>query len=109
MTVTQSTAYQCLPAAEAAALIRREANVTVFDVRDVASYQRGHLAAAMHLAEDRLPAWFRRLGKEQPVLIYCYQGNASRIYAQLFADFHFSRVYSVDGGYEPLAAALAGG
>lgn len=107
MTVAEQTTYQCLPAAEAADLIRAETNVTVFDVRDVASYRRAHVAEAMHLSEDRLPAWFRRLAKDQPVVIYCYQGNASKTYAQMFADFRFSRVFSVNGGYEPLAAALA--
>lgn len=107
MTVAEPTTYQCLPADAAAQLIRTATAATLFDVRDVASYRNGHVTEAMHLAEDRLPAWFRCLPKEQLVVIYCYKGNASKTYAQMFSDFHFTRVVSVDGGYEALAAALA--
>lgn len=107
MTVAEPTIYQCIPPLGAARLIRSEPNVTIFDVRDFAAYRQGHVDGAAHLAEDRLMGWFRRLPKEQPVLIYCYKGNASKVYAQMFSDFRFTRVFSVDGGYEPLAAALA--
>ena len=105
MTIAET--YRRITSAEAATLIQAEAGISIFDVRDLASYRLGHVADAAHLTEDRLPAWFRRLPREQPVLIYCYKGNASQAYAQMFADFHFARVFSVDGGYEPLAAALA--
>jgi len=49
----------------------------------------------------------KRLPKDAPVVIYCYHGNASKVFAQMFVDFRYSKVFSVDGGYEPLAAALA--
>ncbi|MBI2276580.1 MAG: thiosulfate sulfurtransferase GlpE [Dechloromonas sp.] len=107
MTVAEPSPFQNLPAPAAAALIQSEPNVTVFDVRDLASYRQGHVTGAAHLSEDRLMGWFRRLPKEQPILIYCYKGNASKVYAQMFSDFRFTRVFSVDGGYEPLAALLA--
>jgi len=107
MSLAEPTTYQRIPAAQALALIAAEPAATVFDVRDTASYQRGHLPGAAHLAEDRLPGWFRRLGKEQPVIIYCYHGNASQTFAQMFVDFRFRQVFSVDGGYEALAAVLA--
>lgn len=108
MTPAEKTAFRCLPATDAAALIRSEPTAAVFDVRDMASYQRAHVDGAAHLSEDRLLAWMRRLPKEAPVIIYCYHGNASKTYAQMLSDFRYSRVFSVDGGYEPLAAALAG-
>ena len=38
--------------------------------------------------------------KDAPVLIYCYHGNASQEFAQIFSDFRFREVYSLDGGYE---------
>ena len=107
MTPAEKTAFRCLPASDAAALIRNEPTAAVFDVRDMASYQRAHVDGAAHLSEDRLLAWMRRLPKDAPVVIYCYHGNASKTFAQMFIDFRYSRVFSVDGGYEPLAAALA--
>lgn len=107
MTTVDKPAFRCLSATDAAALIRREPTATVFDVRDMASYQKAHVDGAAHLAEDRLLAWMRRLPKETPVVIYCYKGNASQAFAQMFIDFRYARVFSVDGGYEPLAEALA--
>lgn len=109
MTISQSRSFQCLPACEAAALIRSASKPTIFDVRDIKDYQQGHIADAAHLAENRLMAWFGRLEKDQPILIYCYKGHASQTFAQMFADFRFTRVFSVDGGYDSLVAALAEG
>jgi len=100
-------AYRCISPADAVALLAAEPELSVFDVRDLATYRLGHLPDAAHLTESRLPAWFGRLDKDRPILIYCYKGHASRSFAQMFADFRFTRVFSVDGGYEPLAAALA--
>ena len=107
MNTAQAANYQCIPATDAVTLIRSEPIIAIFDVRDLNDYRQGHIAQAAHLAESRLMAWFGRLDKSQPVLIYCNLGNASKTYAQMFADFRFSRVYSVDGGYKPLAEALA--
>ena len=86
--------------------MRGEPPAIIFDVRDMASYQEAHVDGAAHLSEDRLLAWMKRLPKDAPVLIYCYHGNASKVFAQMFVDFRYSNVFSVDGGYEPLAAAL---
>ncbi len=107
MALAERVPFQCLSAVEAAALIRAEADLKLFDVRDLQSYQQEHLDGAMHLSEDRVPLWVGRLPKEAPVLVYCYHGNASKTFAQMFSDFRFARVYSVDGGYRPLATALA--
>jgi rhodanese-related sulfurtransferase len=107
MTPAERVPYQCLSAAEAAALIRNEAELKLFDVRDLHSYQQEHLDGAMHLSEERMPLWLGRLAKDAPLLIYCYHGNSSKTFAQTFSDFRFARVYSVDGGYRPLATALA--
>lgn len=99
--------YECLSPAEAVSLIRCTPQLTVFDVRDTHSYKQEHLEGAMHLTEDRVPLWLNRLDKSAPVLIYCYHGNSSKTFAQMFSDFRFERVYSVDGGYRPLATALS--
>ncbi|HQA11563.1 rhodanese-like domain-containing protein, partial [Zoogloea sp.] len=62
--------YRCISAADAVALIRSKPGVALFDVRDLASYQRGHIDGAAHLTEDRFLTWTRRLDKATPVLIY---------------------------------------
>lgn len=107
MTLAQRVPFQCLSAVEAAALIRAEPGLQVFDVRDMHSFRQEHLEGAMHLSEDRVPLWVGKLDKAAPVLVYCYHGNASKTFAQMFSDFRFARVYSAEGGYRPLANALA--
>lgn len=99
--------FECIPGQTAAELLRAEPAALLFDVRDATAYRNGHIDGAAHLSEDRLLGWMKRIPKDAPVLIYCYHGNASKTFAQMFADFRFTRVFSVDGGYEPLAAALA--
>lgn len=102
-----TTSFQCIPAAQALSLIEADPAATVFDVRDAAAYRQGHLPNAAHLTPDRMPAWFRRLAKDQPVVIYCYHGNASKTFAQMFIDFRFTKVFSIDGGFEALAKFAA--
>jgi len=107
MNAVEKTAFRCISAREAISLLRGEPPPIVFDVRDMANYQKAHLDGAAHLSEDRLLAWMKRLPKEAPVVIYCYHGNASKVFAQMFIDFRYSQVFSVDGGYEALVAAQA--
>ena len=107
MNAVENPTFRNISVCEAASLIRNEPPAIVFDVRDMASYQAGHVDGAAHLSEDRLMAWMKRLPKDVPVIIYCYKGNASKIYAQMFVDFRYTSVFSVDGGYAPLADALA--
>lgn len=108
MNTVEKPAFCCISASEAISLLRSEPPPFVFDVRDMANYQKAHLDGAAHLSEDRLLAWMKRLPKEAPVVIYCYHGNASKVFAQMFIDFRYSKVFSVDGGYEALVAAQAG-
>ena len=107
MNTVEKPAFRCISASDAITLMRGEPPPIVFDVRDMASYQKAHVEGAAHLSEDRLVAWMKRLPKDAPVVIYCYHGNASKVFAQMFIDFRYSKVFSVDGGYEALAAAPA--
>ena len=107
MNASDRIPFQCISPVQAVELLRPEVSLNFFDVRDLVSYRQGHIEGAAQLSEERVLAWIKRLPKEQPLLIYCYHGNASQTYAQMFSDFRFQRVFSVDGGYEKLVAALA--
>lgn len=104
-----SGGVRCISGETAAALIAGQPSLQIFDVRSLASYQQGHLAGAEHLDSDNIATLIRRLGKQTPLLLYCERGNASQTYGQMLVDFRFSEVYSVDGGYSALLAALASG
>lgn len=103
--MSEPRSFECISGRAAAELIRSQPGVAIFDVRDSNAYRAGHIAGAAHLSEDRLLAWMKRIPKETPVVIYCYHGNASKIYAQMFVDFRYARVFSVDGGYPALDMA----
>ena len=72
----------------------------IVDVRDFDSYKAGALSGAQHVNISNFPKFRKSTDRVQPVLIYCYHGNASQEMAQLFVDFGFAEVYSMDGGYE---------
>jgi SagB-type dehydrogenase family enzyme len=80
--------------------LMQNAEALVLDMRDPGSYESGHIEGAEHVTEANIFHFLSGTPKTTPVLIYCYHGNASQVYAQTFADFHFTKVYSLDGGYE---------
>lgn len=80
--------------------LMKSGEALVLDMRDPASYESGHIEGAEHVTEANIFHFLSGTPKAKPVLIYCYHGNASQVYAKTFADFRFTRVYSLDGGYE---------
>lgn len=102
--------FQRINPAEAANHIRRSRAglqpLALFDSRDMDSYAKAHIKGADHLTERDFGQAIIDLPKNTPVMIYCYHGNASQIYASMFTDFRFNEVYSVNGGYEALAPVL---
>ncbi|MEQ1600720.1 MAG: hypothetical protein HOP04_03280 [Methylophilaceae bacterium] len=109
-TATQRHSFQRISPQTATDLIlRARAGIkplALFDSRDAASYAKSHIKGTDHLTERGFGEVIASLPKNVPVMIYCYHGNASQIYASMFTDFQYNEVYSVDGGYEALAPAL---
>ena len=105
------TAFQRISSKQAVDLIQRAHAGTkalaLFDSRDQATYSKSHIIGADHLNEQSFGEVIGSLPKDIPVMIYCYHGNASQVYASMFSDFNFREVYSVDGGYEMLAPAFS--
>lgn len=93
------TPFQRIDISRAEALLSRS-NVVILDVRDVVAFHESHLDGAHHVSSANLPAVIGSTANTRPILIYCYHGNASREYAQIFSDFGFAEVYSLDGGHE---------
>jgi rhodanese-related sulfurtransferase len=105
------TAFQRISSKQAVDLILRARAGTkalaLFDSRDQNTFSKSHIVGADHLTEQSFGEVISTLPKEIPVMIYCYHGNASQVYASMFSDFNFREVYSVDGGYEVLAPAFS--
>ena len=94
---TQKT-FRRIDAATASQLLTRD-NVLILDSRDPASFNLAHIANARRISSENLDVTLIGTPKATPVLLYCYHGNASQTYGQMFADFGFSEVYSLDGGF----------
>ncbi len=90
--------FERIGAATAARLLARD-NLLVLDSRDQASFDLAHIPGAHRLSGENLDFTLIKTPKTSPVLLVCHHGNASRIYAQTFADFGFNEVYSLDGGF----------
>lgn len=82
----------------AQALIRDKSPV-IFDVRDAVAYSDARIPNAIHVTLSTINSAFKRYRRDTPLLIYCYRGHSSRDFAQLFNDFGFQEVYSLDGGF----------
>jgi ankyrin repeat protein len=90
--------FRRIDAATASQLLTRD-GVLVLDSRDSESFELAHIANAHHLSGENLDITLLSVPKITPILLVCYHGNASQIYGQMFADFGFKEIYSLDGGF----------
>jgi rhodanese-related sulfurtransferase len=97
--MTQRVPFKCIGIRAAEGLLDRP-DILVLDVRDPNAFRQGRIEGAQRVSISELSPIINGLAKNTPVLIYCYHGHASREYAQVFSDFGFSEVYSLDGGFE---------
>lgn len=91
--------YECIDLYQAESMLLSE-HALLLDMRDYRFYSMGHHPRALHLNDGNLRSLLKHTSKHIPVIIYCYHGHSSQDMAQLFYDFGFARVYSLDGGYE---------
>mgnify|MGYP006192648801 FL=1 len=80
-------------------------NALLLDTRDAASHARDGWPGAVRLCSDNQDTLLLRTARTRPVLIYCYHGNASQTWAQMFADFGFTEVSDLIGGQAAWVAA----
>lgn len=95
-----SRRFDRLQAPDVAAWLAAHPNALVLDARDPASHAQGQLDGALLLDGRNHERLLMREPKDRPVFIYCYRGNASQTYAQMFSDFGFATVADLVGGWE---------
>lgn len=74
-------------------------SVMILDCRDMKDYRESHIENAMHIHEGLRDSIIKKGDKDRKMLIYCYYGHASEHLAEMFADFGFKQLFSLDGGY----------
>ena len=87
--------------------MRQQADLCIFDSRDEQAFQRSHIDGAVRLHSGNLDQLILATPRRLAILIYCYHGIGSQQYASMFADFGFSRVHDLIGGYEAWSAYAA--
>lgn len=101
----QRTPFQRIDMREAQRMITRR-DVLVLDVRDANSFNKAHIERARNVSIVTLSDVINTTPKNMIILIYCYRGYASQEYAQIFSDFGFPIVYSLDGGFDAWSSRL---
>lgn len=95
-----SRRFDRLHAPDVTAWLAAHPGALVLDARDPASHAQGQLDGALLLDGRNHERLLMREPKDRPVFIYCYRGNASQTYAQMFSDFGFTSVADLAGGWE---------
>jgi len=95
-----SRRFDRLQAPDVAPWLAAHPNALVLDARDPASHAQGQIEGALLLDGRNHERLLMREPKDRPVFIYCYRGNASQSYAQMFSDFGFGTVADLVGGWE---------
>jgi ankyrin repeat protein len=89
-----------LTAQDAAAWLANHPDALVLDAREERHHVQGNLKGSLRLDGRNHERLLMREEKERPVFIYCYHGNASQTYAEMFTDFGFHQVCDLIGGWE---------
>ncbi|WP_369983078.1 thiosulfate sulfurtransferase GlpE [Thalassolituus sp.] len=91
--------FECINIAEAKTLLE-ENDVRIADIRDAMSFNENHMKDAVNVNNENLPEFLQNTPKEAPLIVCCYHGNSSKQAAQFFAEQGYTRVFSLDGGFE---------
>lgn len=71
---------------------------SVVDIRDLNSFEQGHIPGAFHLTNDNVYQYIHDHDFTTPLVVVCYVGNSSRGAAEVLANSGFENVHSLDGG-----------
>lgn len=99
--------YARLSCADAKAMIA-EKDVNIVDIRDLPTFNNGHITNAEHLDNHSMAAFINDTEQDLPLIVCCYHGNSSQSAGAYLAERGFEEVYSLDGGYEQWATNYPG-
>jgi len=94
--MTEFTRISCQQASE----LCKIKGTQIVDVREAAAYNEAHIKNAVHIDNSNLTNFVAEAEPDAALVIYCYHGNSSQQAGQFFTQQDFTKVYSVDGGFE---------
>jgi len=99
------TSFTRISCADAHEMISKK-EVNIVDIRDLNSFNSGHILDAEHVDNHSLANFIQDTDQDVPLIVCCYHGNSSQPAAAYMAEKGFEEVYSLDGGYEHWASAF---
>ena len=81
-------------------------SATIVDIRDLASFQAGHIPNAIHLSDSTVEQFIIDTDKNKPLVVYCYHGISSQGAAAYFSEKGFKEASSMIGGFEGWLSAF---
>ncbi|MDF1589699.1 MAG: rhodanese-like domain-containing protein [Gammaproteobacteria bacterium] len=93
------TKFQTITVPDMKTLLQDEA-VMLLDCRKLQDYRAGHIENAMFVHEDLKESLLKKADKTKKLIIDCYHGHSSEHLAEMFADFGYKNVFSLQDGYE---------
>ena len=93
------SAFQRLVPQAVHAWLDAHPDALVLDARDAAHHALGHWPGSVRLDGRNHERLLMHEPKGRAVFIYCYHGNASQTYAEMFCDFGFQHVSDLIGGW----------
>ncbi|HEX5374055.1 MAG TPA: thiosulfate sulfurtransferase GlpE [Aquabacterium sp.] len=98
--MSSSSRFQRLKAGELAEWLQAHPDALILDAREASHHAQGHLPGSVRLDGRNHEQLLMSESRRRPVVIYCYHGNASQTYADMFVDFGFLQVVDLMGGWE---------
>jgi rhodanese-related sulfurtransferase len=92
--------FQRLTASDASTWLAANPEALILDARDARHHEQGHMQGSLRLDGRNHERLLMTTPKDKPVFIYCYHGNSSQTYAEMFVDFGFAVVADLIGGWE---------
>ncbi|MFQ6372843.1 thiosulfate sulfurtransferase GlpE [Shewanella sp. YIC-542] len=92
------TTYQIISATGLKQL-QQQAEVQIVDIRDPASFEKGHIPGAVQLGNHNLTTFIAQADMDKPLVVVCYHGISSQSAAEYLHQQGFDEVYSLDGGF----------
>jgi rhodanese-related sulfurtransferase len=89
---------QNLSPAETKALLEKNPEVFILDVRTLQEYQRVRLAGGRLIPIDQVPRRIGEIPTDRPILVYCAVGSRSSQVADFLERQGFRKVYNLFGG-----------
>lgn len=98
--MTQAPSSQRLQPSEVGQWLVEHPDALIFDARATQHHQQGHMPGSIRLDGRNHETWLIQANKSTPIFIYCYHGQSSQTYADMFRDFGFRHVCDLIGGWD---------